>query len=90
MTAYALVDDDGGIDRSERLSPDDMATQREAEFLTAALRHQAKVAAATQHQRGACAHCGALCLPQAVYCDNECRAEDEARRRVLQRTGRLR
>lgn len=86
MTALRLAGDD--CDRSERLSAEDMATVREGEFLAAAIRHQAAAAAAGQPPRGVCASCGAACLPQAVYCDADCRADDEQRRLVLHRQGR--
>lgn len=86
MTAAELVDD--GADRSERMGADDMATRRESEFLAAALRHQAQVAGATVYERGVCVNCGAVCPPDAPYCDLECRDEHEARLQVLARQGR--
>lgn len=80
---------DPGQDPSERLGPDDMATRREGEFLAAALRAQSRAAAAVPSATpGACSNCGSQCLPLAVYCDDECRADHEHRRRVLARQGR--
>lgn len=76
------------VDTSERLGPDDMATRREQEFLSAALQAQADKAAAVQRRPGVCMNCGAQCLPLAVYCDDWCRADHERRRLVLARQGR--
>lgn len=76
-----------GVDPEERLGPDDMATRREGEFLAAALRRQKQLAAYHAAEPGRCANCGELCLPQAVYCDADCRADHERRRRVLARQG---
>lgn len=81
------------FDPAERLGPDDMATRREGEFLAAALRAQSQAAArdalAPATTPGICANCRAVCLPLAVYCDDECRADHEHRRRVLARQGRV-
>ena len=71
---------------TERLSDDDLATRREEEFRERALRQCA--AGAPQATPGHCANCGEVCLPQAVYSDAECRADHEARQRVLARAGR--
>lgn len=76
---FSLVPEDE--DTSERLSADDMATRREAEFLAAALRVQAGRAAAAAHTPGTCGNCRELCLPLAVYCDEDCRADHEWRLR---------
>ena len=81
---FALAE---GVDASERLSADDLATRREAEFLGAALmraRQQARVAPAT----GVCVWCQARCAPTARYCDDECRADHEQQQLVLRRQGR--
>lgn len=79
----------GDDDSTERLSPDDMATRREGEFLQAALRTQAaRAAAAATVPHGTCANCAARCLPAARYCDPQCRADHEQRLRVLARQGR--
>lgn len=80
------------VDRPEpeRLSADDQATARDAEFLADALLAQRLAAArAGQHPRGLCANCGSSCAPRAVYCDDECRADHEVRVRAEARTGRL-
>ncbi len=74
---FSLVPEDE--DTSERLSADDMATRREAEFLAAALRVQAGRAAASAHSAGVCGNCAEQCLPLAVYCDEDCRADHERR-----------
>lgn len=86
MSATPLIDP---LAPDERLSADDMATRREAEFLADALAaQQARAVGGDVIVRGVCSHCGAACLPQAVYCNAECRADHEARLRVLARTGR--
>lgn len=85
MNARSLAPE--GVDPEERLGPDDMATRREGEFLAAALRRQALRAAADAAAPGTCSNCGDRCLPQAVYCDADCRADHERRRRVLARQG---
>lgn len=78
------------VDPNERLSADDMATRREAEFLERALLRQMRVASAALATPGVCANCAARCLPQAVYCDDECRADHEWRRGLAARTGAAR
>jgi hypothetical protein len=76
-------------DASERLSADDMATIREAEFLADALTHQ-RLSADRMAGRspGVCSNCGEPCLPTAAYCDADCRADHEHRLTVAARTGR--
>lgn len=86
MTAQRLPGDE--VDTSERLSPDDMATRRDEEFLAAALRAQQRRQAGPAAKPGTCANCQARCLPLAVYCDKDCQADHEARKRVLERQGR--
>ena len=76
-------------DPVERLSADDMATQREAQFLAhALLAQELKAAGGLAIQQGVCAYCKAQCMPLAVYCDAECRADHEAELRTLARQGR--
>lgn len=76
-------------DASERLSADDMATVREAEFLADALTSQRLIAArAAMRRPGVCTNCGEVCLPTAAYCDEDCRADHEHRLTVAARTGR--
>ena len=72
-------------DEPERLSADDMATRREEEFLALSLQQLARRAAASPGPTGVCANCGACCLPQARYCDEDCREDHEHRERVLSR-----
>jgi hypothetical protein len=74
-------------DPVERLGPDDMATRREEEFRAVALRSQALKAAAEAAAPGTCANCGDRCLPLAVYCDPDCRADHERRLKVRARQG---
>lgn len=67
-------------DATERLSPDDQATQREAEFLDRALLNQQLCArGAKVSTPGVCMNCGEGCLPLAVYCDEFCREDHETR-----------
>lgn len=86
--SHVMLADDDGVDRGERLSPDDMATRREEQFLAAALRAQAARTAAARGVPGTCLNCGARCAEGVVYCDADCRADDEARRLRAQRLGR--
>lgn len=72
---------------NERLSADDQATEREALFLAEALEAQRKRAARLAAQPGVCAFCGEPCLPQAVYCDSDCRFDHERELVVLRRQG---
>lgn len=75
-------------DLTERLSADDQATLAEQQHLTYALHAQRQVASTqARAQPGKCANCGAQCLPQAVYCDADCRADHEKRRLALARLG---
>lgn len=75
-------------DSSERLSADDQATQREAQFRAAALLRHRQASTVAARTPGVCANCAQQCLPLAVYCDDECRAEHERRQAVLRRQGR--
>jgi hypothetical protein len=75
-------------DPTERLSADDMATQREGQFLAAALAAQQRAGTGRKGTPGVCASCAAKCLPLAVYCDDECRAEHERQQAILRRQGR--
>ncbi len=75
-------------DCSERLSADDLASRLDAQGLASALARQRDAAAALHHKPGTCASCDAKCLPLAVYCDDECRAEHERRQAILRRQGR--
>lgn len=85
MTARRMACDEH--DNTERLSPDDMATLREAQFRAAALAAHAQAACQAQRTPGLCANCRQPCLPQAAYCDADCRADDEARLQVRRRQG---
>ena len=76
-----------GRDTTERLSADDQATQREEQFLAAALMRQRREAAAVRRQPGVCVNCGERCLPLALYCDEDCRADHERRQGIRQRQG---
>lgn len=77
------------VDGTERLSPDDQATLREQQFLASSLQRQqhAAAVAAQQQRRGTCASCNAQCLPLAVYCDDECKAEHERTLAIRRRQG---
>lgn len=80
----------GERDASERLSPDDMATLHEQQFIEAALRHQQQLADKVRRGvAGLCSNCASQCSSQAVYCDDECRADHEHREQVhLRQHGR--
>lgn len=81
------------VDRHEpeRMSADDQATARDAEFLADALLAQRLAASrAGAHPKGVCANCSASCAPLAVYCDEDCRADHEVREAARRRTGRAR
>ena len=70
-------------DQAERLSEDDQAVQREAEFRSLAfLQHRLRAAGQRPAVPGVCTNCDERCLPLAVYCDPECR-DDHERRLVL-------
>ncbi len=85
MTAPSVAPE--GVHPDERLGVDDMATRREEEFRQLAMRSQAQRAAAESAEPGTCANCGDRCLPLAVYCDPDCRADHERRLRVRARQG---
>jgi hypothetical protein len=74
-------------DPAERLSSDDLATRREAEFLAQALQVQAANAYRVRARPGLCTNCGDACAPLAVYCDEECRGDHEGRVARQARTG---
>jgi hypothetical protein len=77
------------MDASERLSADDLASRREAEFLADALAvQQLRAAGGELVQPGVCTNCGERCLPRAVYCDADCRADHEHRLRATARQRR--
>ena len=75
-------------DPTERMSADDQATLAEQQHLTYALHAQRQVASTQARARpGTCANCAAQCLPQAVYCDADCRADHENRQLAKARLG---
>jgi hypothetical protein len=75
-------------DDSERLSPEDLATVREAEFTHAALAVIQAAAKRLQLSRGTCANCSEACAPHLTYCDDDCRADHERRLASARRSGR--
>jgi hypothetical protein len=82
---------DGQQCSTDRLSADDMATQREAEFLAdALLAQQLKAAGGMSVLPGVCTYCRQRCMARTVYCDADCRADHEAELRTLARQGRAR
>lgn len=73
------------VDPTEVRTPDDQATLHEAQHLEAAMLEQQRRAKLTpKSSPGVCSNCGAACLPRAVYCDEDCRADHE-QRLVLER-----
>lgn len=75
-----LAASDGAL---ERLNPDDEAQRTADLFIDAALaRHRLRAQVAARADRaGVCSNCLERCLPMAVYCDEDCRADHEARER---------
>lgn len=70
----------------ERLSADDMASRREAEFLADALMaQQLRARGGALVQAGVCTNCAAACTVRAVYCDADCRRDHEGRLLALAR-----
>lgn len=77
MTPAPLIDP---LEPGERLSADDEATRREAEFLADALAvQQLRARGGELIESGVCTNCRAACKPGTVYCDADCRADHEAR-----------
>lgn len=69
-----------GHDTTERMGPDDMATLRDEQHLQAALLRQRQAAMAMPGSKpGTCSNCSQPCLPAAVYCDEDCRADHQHR-----------
>lgn len=79
-TGYALLPDPDDTP-PDRAKGDDLATRREEEFLQAALRDQARRAERQRGTPGICSNCGEMCMPLAVYCDEDCRDDHEWRLR---------
>ncbi|RZL38730.1 MAG: hypothetical protein EOP35_05165 [Rubrivivax sp.] len=75
-------------DPTERLGAEDMAALHAEQLLNAAmLDHQRAAGAAQASAPGVCTNCGDECLPMAVYCDDDCRGDHEARVQTLRRQG---
>lgn len=73
----------------ERLSADDQATRREAQFTADALDMQRRRAESMARSTpGVCTNCGEICLPTTVFCDTDCRVDHERRLQRRQRQGR--
>lgn len=76
------------VNEPERLSADDMASRAEEEAREAALaRHAWRAAAQPASKPGVCRNCQLACLPRAIYCDDDCRQDHEARMQTLRRQG---
>jgi hypothetical protein len=95
MTSSASQGEGGAFpperEEPERLSSiDDQATRTEGQFLDDALDMQSRRAEAMSRSTpGVCTNCRELCLPMAVFCDEDCRADHELRLQRRQRMGRL-
>lgn len=77
------------VDAADRLSPEDQAAARDAQFLDMALAEQRlRAEGGAVYQRGRCANCDAPIDPTRVYCDADCRADHEHRLAVLARQGK--
>ncbi len=64
----------------------DQAQQAEARALEVALELRRRAALSLGGIPGVCTNCGEHCLPCAVYCDEECRADHERRQSIHART----
>lgn len=73
-------------DPVERLSADDLATQRAEQFAEAALA-AARNSATVHPTRGTCRNCMATLPPSGLYCDDDCRADFEHREAIQARKG---
>ena len=77
-----------GRDTTERLGAEDMAALHAEQLQAAAmLDHQRAVAKSVASTPGVCSNCGDECHPLAIYCDDDCRGDHEARERTLKRQG---
>ncbi len=74
------------FDVSDATTLEDQAAAIEAWQRDLALREQG-LRAAAESTAGVCTNCGERCRLPAVYCDADCRADHERRRRVLARQG---
>ncbi|MEO8153582.1 MAG: hypothetical protein ABI605_10970 [Rhizobacter sp.] len=73
---------------AERLTADERVSRSEEEFRNLALLQQRlRAAGAAPAQQGVCTNCLEQCLPQAVYCDPECRDDHEQRLVLAARSG---
>lgn len=69
-----------GDEGADRLSPDDQAARTTEQLQAGALlAQQLRAQGGAYIHRGVCCNCGARCMPSAVYCDAECRADHEGR-----------
>jgi hypothetical protein len=76
-------------DPTERVVEDDQGAHRAAEFQEQSLLNQRLRALRMQPaQPGICSNCDCACLPRAVYCDQACRDDHEARMRQVENGGR--
>lgn len=78
MMPFALLGPGDG-EPPDRVSEDDMPAHLEALFLAQALR---RVPATPVGEPGRCGNCGQACMPNAVYCDADCRDDHELRLRA--------
>jgi hypothetical protein len=86
-TGYALLPED--LQPDERACESDLASRSEEEFLAIAQRAQRQRAQlAPRHAPGTCVNCDSKCLPRAVYCDEDCRADHEDRLSAERRGGK--
>lgn len=75
----------------ERLAdPEDQAQRVADRFRESALAHQQQMAEkAPRGKPGVCSNCAQVCLPTAIYCDEDCRDDHERRLRLHARTRNL-
>jgi hypothetical protein len=75
------------IDRTD-LAEGDMASLREAQFVSAAVDAARAAAGRRESTPGTCLNCSARIAAPAIYCDDDCRADHEERRARERRKGR--
>lgn len=78
----------GRHDPTEVATVDDTATRHADEFLALALLDHQQRQQPIEGVRGTCRNCGERCLPQAVYCDADCRDDHERVLAAQRRQGR--
>lgn len=71
----------------DRLGADDLATLRDGQFTASAIAAQLARGAVRQSTPGRCLNCQASIEAPAIYCDDDCRDDHEAREKIARRKG---